>query len=105
MYSYEREDLPAFTSEAREQQLIAKAERLAEMKLEDGTASPQIICHFLKLGSARAELEKQLLEAQVKLAEARTENLESATRIEQLFEQAQEMFRKYQGIEDEDDED
>lgn len=99
MLYYEREDMPATTPQAREQQLIAKAERLAEMKLEDGTAGPQIICHFLKLGSSKAELEKQLLEAQVQLAEARTENLESAARIETLFEQAQEMFQKYKGIE------
>ena len=100
MYSHDREDMPAITPESREQQMIFKAERLAEKKLEDGTASPQIICHYLKLGSARAELEKQLLEAQVKLAAARTENLESAQRIETLFEQAQEMFRKYQGIDE-----
>ena len=64
MYHSERVDMPAITPEDREQQLIAKAERLAEAKLDDGTAGPQIICHYLKLGSKKAELEQQLLEAQ-----------------------------------------
>ena len=48
-----RSDPPALTPEARQAQLIAKAERLAEKKLEDGTASPQIIVHYLRLATER----------------------------------------------------
>ena len=40
---------PALTPEAREQQLIAKATNLAEKQLDEGTASSQVITHFLKL--------------------------------------------------------
>lgn len=97
-----RMDPPALTPEAREQQLIAKAELLAEKKLEDGTASPQIICHYLKLGTIKAEIEKELLEAQVALAKAKTESYESAARMEAMFLEAQQAFTTYRGADDED---
>lgn len=52
----------ASTPEAREQQLIALAVDLAEKQLIEGTASSQVISHFLKLGSIRAQIEKELLD-------------------------------------------
>ena len=41
---------PALSPEARENQLIDLAVNLAEQQLLDGTASSQVITHFLKLG-------------------------------------------------------
>ena len=52
---------PALSPEARENQLIDLAVNLAEQQLLDGTASSQVITHFLKLGTTRAELEKEKL--------------------------------------------
>lgn len=95
-----RSDDPAYTREARQQQMIAKAERLAEKKLEDGTASPQIIVHYLRLATAKEEKELQILEEKKKLMEAKTEAIQSAARIESLYEEAVKMFRKYSGTED-----
>ena len=55
---------PALTPEARENQLIALAVDLAERQLIEGTASSQVICHYLKLGSTKEKIEKEILEKQ-----------------------------------------
>ena len=52
---------PARGIEKQEQQLIAKAVDLAERQLEEGTASAQVITHYLKLGTTREQLEKEKL--------------------------------------------
>lgn len=95
-----RTDNLALTPEAREQQLIAKAERLAEKKLDDGTASSQLIIHYLERDTAKKKLELKILEGQEKLITAKTEALQSAAKIEALYEEAMTMFRKYNGTED-----
>ncbi len=95
-----RQDRIASTREAREQQMIAKAERLAEKKLEDGTASPQIIVHYLRLATEKERLDREALKADVALKEAKIEALQSAVKIEALYEDAMKMFRKYHGEED-----
>ena len=53
---------PAFTPEARENQLIALAVDRAEKQLRDGTASSQVITHYLKLGASK---EKDRLEIEL----------------------------------------
>ena len=75
---------PALTPEARENQLISLAVDLAEQQLRDGTASSQVITHYLKLGTTRERLEKELLEREVELKKAKTESIQSAERIEKL---------------------
>lgn len=88
---------PAATPEARENQLIGRAVDLAEQQLIDGTASSQVITHFLKLGSTKEKLERELLEEQRKLLVAKTEALESAKRIEELYTNALSAMREYSG--------
>lgn len=92
-----RRDRPALDPEARERQLIAKAERLAERQLDDGTASSQIVVHYLKLGTAKAELEKEKLRHDVELTKAKTEALESAKHIEELYTNALKAMSRYSG--------
>ena len=48
----------AMTPEGREGQMVALAVDLAERQLREGTASSQVITHFLKLGSERERLER-----------------------------------------------
>jgi hypothetical protein len=81
---------PATTPEARENQLIADAVDLAQRQLRDGTASAQVITHFLKLGSTREQLEQERLQK-------KGEAMESAKRIEELYGQALSAMRTYQG--------
>lgn len=88
---------PAPTPEARENQLIALAVDLAEQQLRDGTASNQVIVHYLKLGSSRERLEKKMLEKKTELAEAKTESIQSAQRIEELYSNALDAMRLYSG--------
>lgn len=97
---------PAPTPEARENQLIALAVDLAEQQLRDGTASNQVIVHYLKLGSSKDRLERKLLEEKTKLAEAKTESIQASHRIEELYSNALEAMRIYSGsIVSEDEED
>ena len=51
---------PALTPEARENQLVSLAVDLAEKQLREGTASSQVITHYLKLGSTKERIEKRL---------------------------------------------
>lgn len=86
---------PALTPEARENQLISLAVDLAEKQLSEGTASSQVITHFLKLGSTKAQLEKAKLEHETELLRAKTESLESAKHMEELYKDAMEAFKGY----------
>ena len=94
---------PALSPEARENQLISLAVDLAEKQLLEGTASSQVITHYLKLGSTKEKLEKEILMKQKELIEAKTQSLQSAQRIEELYKNALDAMRKYSGQGDSDD--
>lgn len=91
------------TPEARENQLIALAYDVAEEQLRNGTASSQVISHFLKLGSTSGRLERDILSEQKKLVKAKTENLESAKRTEELYKNALNAMRQYSGSQSNDE--
>ena len=78
----------ALTPEARENQLIYLATDLAEQQLRDGTASSQVITHYLKLGTMKERLEREILTENKKLLVAKTEALQSTKRIEELYAEA-----------------
>lgn len=88
---------PATTPEGRENQLVSLAVDLAEKQLEDGTASSQVITHYLKLGSTREQLEQERLMRENELLKARVEQLASAKRIEELYETALSAMKTYAG--------
>ena len=88
---------PALSPEARENQLVSLAVDLAEEQLRNGTASSQVITHYLKLGSSREKLEKEKLTLENELTKAKTEAVGSAKHIEELYEQAIVAMRKYSG--------
>ena len=90
---------PATTPEARENQLIAQAVDLAERQLTDGTASAQVISHFLKLGSSREKLEQLRLEKENSLLDAKRDAIASAARVEELYKTALDAMRSYAGQE------
>lgn len=91
---------PATTPEGREDQLVAQAVDLAERQLQDGTASAQVITHFLKLGSTREKLEQERLRRENILLESRASAIESGARIEELMTNAMNAFRGYSGHSD-----
>lgn len=94
---------PALTPEAREGQLISLAVDLAEKQLREGTASSQVITHYLKLGSTKERLEKEILEKQKDLMDAKTQSLKSTDKLEELYTNALNAFRGYSGQGDNND--
>lgn len=95
---------PATTTEAREDQMVALAVDLAEKQLREGTASSQVITHFLKLGSTKEKLEKEKLMEENKLLKAKTESLKSQQRVEELYSKALQAMQDYSGKRIEEDE-
>lgn len=88
---------PALTPEARENQMISLAVDLAERQLIEGTASSQVITHFLKLGTTKAELEKEKLKRENKVLEAKAKAIESSEEVKVLYENALKAMRNYAG--------
>lgn len=88
---------PATTIEGRENQLISLAIDLVEKKLRDGTASSQILAHFLKLGSTKNELELEKLKAENELAKAKADSIKSAEKMEKMYAEAITAFKRYRG--------
>lgn len=94
---------PATTPEGRETQLIADAYNLAERQLIEGSASAQVITHFLKAGSTRDALERRKIEQENLMMSARIEEIASRQRQEELFVEALRAMRSYTGQEPRDD--
>lgn len=92
-----RRTRPAQSPEAREKQLISLAVDLAEKQLMEGTASSQVITHYLKLGTQKERIEREILEKQKDLITAKTEALQSQKRVEELYANALTAMRSYQG--------
>lgn len=88
---------PANSPEEREHQLISAAVDLAEKQLREGTASAQVISHFLKLGSSREVLEQERIKNEVALLETKREVMESEKRTEALIVDALEAMKRYSG--------
>ena len=93
----EKKRRPALSPEARENQLIALAVDLVEQRLLDGSASSQETTHFLKLGSMKNQLEMEKLREENKLLKAKTESIQSAKRVEELYAEAINAMRRYSG--------
>ena len=94
---------PAINPEERENQMINLAVNLAEQQLRDGTASSQVITHFLKLGTTKAELEKEKLRNENEVLKAKAKSIESAEEVKVLYENALKAMRNYGGYGDPDE--
>lgn len=94
---------PVLTAEARENEMISLAMDLAEKQLAEGTASSMVIVHYLKLAAQKEERELEKIKAskEIELLNAKTESLESAKRIEELYTQALGAMKRYSGQHDE----
>ena len=88
---------PALTPEARENQLIAKAINMAEEQLDNRTASSQVLCHYLKLGTVKAQLELERERKAIELLKAKANAMASNERMEKLYADALNAMRTYSG--------
>ena len=92
-----RKSRPALTPEARENQIIAAAYDLAERQIMEGTASSQVITHFLKQGTVKAQIELEKLRRETELIKAKEEALQASKQTQVLYEEAIAAFRLYNG--------
>ena len=90
----------ALTPEAREMQLTSLAVDLAEKQLLEGTASSQIITHYLKAGSTREQLELERLRSENEMLKAKAKAIASAEDQKVLLEKALKAFTEYSGESD-----
>jgi hypothetical protein len=88
---------PATTPEGRENQMIALAVNLAEKQMLEGTASAQVISHYLKLGSSREQLEKERIQHENELMAVKKDAIANAANMETLFSEAIAAMRSYKG--------
>lgn len=94
---------PPVSLEAQENLMISLAVQCAEKQLRDGTASSQVITHYLKLGSSKERIEKEILEKQKELIEAKTKNINSNSEAKELYANALAAFKLYSGAGGDDD--
>jgi hypothetical protein len=95
--SQEKKTRPATTPEGQENLMISRAMKLAERQIEEGTASAQVITHFLKLGTTRERLEQERLARENDLLRAKAEAMASAKEVAILYENALNAMRTYSG--------
>lgn len=87
----------ATTPEQRENQMVAKAVNLAEKQMDDGSASAQVITHYLKLGSSREKLEQEMIGLRNEHLKAQTEAIAAQGQLAELIEAAVHVFKRYAG--------
>jgi len=90
-------------SENRENQLIEKAYRLVEQRLDDGTASAQETVHFLKMGARKTKLEQERLMADIQLLVSKKEVIDASKQSGIAYQEALAALRSYSGSTDEED--
>ena len=94
----------ASTPEDRENQLINLAMDAAEEQIRNGTASSQIITHFLKLATTREALEKAKLEHENELLRAKTDSINESRLSQSQYQGVLKALRGYKGDIDDGDE-
>lgn len=95
---------PARNPEQREQQMINYAVDLAEEQLRNGTASSQVITHYLKLGSVTEKYKREKLRGEIELLMSRVKQIDNAEQREKIYAEAIEAMMNYRmprGLDDE----
>ena len=96
---------PARTPEARENNLVGMAWDRLEERVANGTATAGELLAIMKLGTRKERLERELTEKKMELMQAKTEALQSAKKVEELYGEAIAAFKRYNGVFDEGEED
>ena len=94
---------PARTAEERQDQLINLAIDEAERQITKGIATSQIIAHYLKLATERERAEITRINGEIELQKAKIEAMAGQARQEQMFNDAVNAFRGYQGLDEDED--
>lgn len=93
----------AKSAQERENQMIALAVDRAEEQIRNGTASSQVLVHYLRLATTREKLEQEKLKRENAMLEAKTKAYENAEDVKRLMEEALRAFSAYSGTQSEDE--
>lgn len=95
--------LSASTPEGRENELIDMAYNEVARRIASHEATSAELVHFLKMGSEKERLERSKIEAEMELQRAKTVAIEEGRSMEAIAKEAMEAFKRYSGVEDEED--
>lgn len=91
---------PALNREDRENQLTALAYDAVEERIRTGKATSQELIHFLKIGSTRERQERERMEKEIELLNAKIEDMQQSKILEELYGNALDAMRVYSGADD-----
>lgn len=94
---------PADTPHDRELQMANYADELAEKQLREGTASAQVITHYLKATTERERLEREKIRLEALRLEAQIVQIESQATSGELMSRVMEALQRYTGNDEDDD--
>lgn len=88
---------PASSPKAWEDRVLTLAMDVVEEQLRNRTISSAVLAAIIRRASTRERLEEEILEKQKELITAKTESLQSAKRMEELYAEALAAMRRYSG--------
>lgn len=88
---------PATSPEEQEQLMVGLAVRQAQAQLEAGTASNQVLTHYLKIATVREQREREKLRLEAELLEARRDELNAAGQRSESAEAVLQALKSYRG--------
>lgn len=86
---------PPINDEALETKLVSLAFSQAKTEMEEGTASSQIVTHFLRLGSLKAKVELEKLELENRLLEEKIQAEQSGQKLNEMFGEVLAALKSY----------
>lgn len=97
---------PATSPDEQEDLMISLAMKQAQQQLEAGTASNQVLTHYLKLGTVREAREREQLRLNNELLAAKTDDIRAASERDVDAAEVLKALKTYRGEDEgEDDED
>lgn len=98
-----KKKVPAHSREQQENRLVAHAMDAAEKRFDEGTASSQLIVHYLKLGTVREKLQLERMQNENLLLQAKIKAIEATQQKDVIFESVLSALKKYNrfGVTDE----
>ena len=97
--SQKREKIGANPDE-RDLQLCNLAVNLAEKQLREGTASAQVISHYLKMASKQNELDLEKMRLENAVLAAKERNLTASQQSDEKYGELISLLKGYRGDED-----
>ena len=88
---------PARTEEELEKRAVGLATNLAIEQMRNGTASSQIITHFLKLGSQKEQAELEKIRNEIELLKTKKKAIEASEEQDRKYEEVIKAIAAYTG--------